>query len=248
MYNKAKLLILFAFVMLFEVDSIAQDVIFLKNGNEIMSLVQEIGLEYITYKKYENQAGPIYYVAKAEVFMIKYENGMKDIFNEDIISNNSISNDLRTKFYNIGTNDREMLIFFKENNFFNYYNSFSSACRCRNVGKALLGSGIALTGCGFIFIMCGAFIYPHNVYDAYYGYYSRGYDNVALIISGGVFLCAGEILTIVSIPVSAVAGARKKAIKNNFAREYFGAEKYTYQTSLNFGITQNGGIGLLLKF
>ena len=66
-------------------------------------------------------------------------------------------------------------------------------------------------------------------------------------ITGFVFIGVGEILTIVSIPVSAVAGGRKRAIKNDFAREYFGTDGYTYQPTLNFGVTQSG-IGISFNF
>ena len=73
---------LLTFITLFGFSAMAQDVIVLKNGDEIKSLVQEIGTEYIKYKKFDNQAGPIYNVAITQIFMIKYENGTKDVFNE----------------------------------------------------------------------------------------------------------------------------------------------------------------------
>jgi hypothetical protein len=59
-----------------------QDLIILNNGNEIKSIVQEIGVEYVKYKKFENQTGPLYNVPIADIFMIKYQNGSKDVFNE----------------------------------------------------------------------------------------------------------------------------------------------------------------------
>ncbi len=60
----------------------AQDVITLKNGNEIQSKILDIGSTEIKYKKFENLEGPSYNILKAEVFMIKYKNGTKDVFNE----------------------------------------------------------------------------------------------------------------------------------------------------------------------
>jgi hypothetical protein len=42
--------------------------------------VQEIGLDNVKYKKYENQNGPTYTLMKSDIFMIKYENGDKDVF------------------------------------------------------------------------------------------------------------------------------------------------------------------------
>ncbi len=60
----------------------AQDIITLKNGNEILSKILEIGSTEIKYKKFENLEGPSYNILKAEVFMIKYKNGTKDVFTE----------------------------------------------------------------------------------------------------------------------------------------------------------------------
>jgi hypothetical protein len=58
----------------------AQDIITLKNGDEIKAKVQEIGLDNVKYKKYDNQNGPVYTLMKSDIFMIKYENGDKDVF------------------------------------------------------------------------------------------------------------------------------------------------------------------------
>jgi hypothetical protein len=58
----------------------AQDIITLKNGDEIKAKVQEIDTDNVKYKKYDNQSGPLYTLMKADVFMIKYENGDRDVF------------------------------------------------------------------------------------------------------------------------------------------------------------------------
>jgi hypothetical protein len=60
--------------------TLAQDIITLKNGDEIKAKVQEIGLSDVKYKKFENANGPTYTLLKTEIFMIKYENGEKDVF------------------------------------------------------------------------------------------------------------------------------------------------------------------------
>jgi hypothetical protein len=54
----------------------------LKNGDEIKAIVQEVGIDDVKYKKYENPSGPTYTLLKSDIFMIKYENGEKDIFVE----------------------------------------------------------------------------------------------------------------------------------------------------------------------
>lgn len=60
----------------------SQDIIVKKNGDEIKAKVEEILATEIKYRKFENLTGPVYSMPKSEIFMIKYENGSKDIFNE----------------------------------------------------------------------------------------------------------------------------------------------------------------------
>jgi len=81
-----KLFTLFAFILLFGFKAVAQDVIVLKNGDEIKSLVQEVGTDYVKYKKFDNQTGPVYNIATSEIFMIKYNNGSRDVFGDNTTS------------------------------------------------------------------------------------------------------------------------------------------------------------------
>jgi hypothetical protein len=57
----------------------AQDVITLKNGNEIQAKVLEIGINEVRYKQSTNQAGPTYTINKSEIFRIKFENGDTEV-------------------------------------------------------------------------------------------------------------------------------------------------------------------------
>jgi hypothetical protein len=69
----------------------SQDTITLKNGDEIKTKVLEVTSDQIKYKKWDNLDGPSYSTAKSEVFMIKYKNGSKDVFNNASSASN-ISN------------------------------------------------------------------------------------------------------------------------------------------------------------
>ncbi len=60
--------------------SVAQDVIIQTNGTEIQAKVIEIKPDEVKYLRFDNQSGPTYIINKSEVFMIKYENGTKDVF------------------------------------------------------------------------------------------------------------------------------------------------------------------------
>jgi hypothetical protein len=79
--SMTKIVILLAIFFGSMVTLSAQDIITLKNGDEIKAKVQEIGISDVKYKKFENVTGPTYTIMKTEIFMIKYENGEKDVFN-----------------------------------------------------------------------------------------------------------------------------------------------------------------------
>lgn len=60
----------------------AQDVIVLHNGDEIKAKVEEVGTDEVRYRKFENPSGPVYTIKRADVFMIRYESGGRDVFNQ----------------------------------------------------------------------------------------------------------------------------------------------------------------------
>ena len=209
------------------------DVILLKNGQEIKAKVFEITEQQVKYKDFDYQSGPVRNINKYEIFMITYENGKKEVFNKQPSTPTSEINydtKLKNEFERIGNNDYEMLEFFMRNRFPNYYDNFQSACSKRESGKALLGVGLGVSGLGIVLLSSGLAV-----------------DNYDLWVSGSVFMGVGGVLTIVSIPVSASAGAKKKAIKNDFSRKMFGINNYSYQPKLDFGLTATG-VGITLNF
>ncbi len=64
----------------------AQDIITKKDGTDISAKVLELTITEIKYKRVDNLSGPIYTLPKADVLMIRYEDGTKDIFNEVVSS------------------------------------------------------------------------------------------------------------------------------------------------------------------
>ena len=72
---------LFLFFLLFSSSQLfAQDTIVKRDGTEISSVVKAVTEESITYLKFDNPTGPTYTLSKNSVFMIKYQNGSKDVF------------------------------------------------------------------------------------------------------------------------------------------------------------------------
>lgn len=91
--------------------SFSQDNIVLKNGDEINAKISEVGESNIKYRKFNNQDGPIYTKSKDEIFYIKYSNGEKEMYTNNV-NNNSSNN----------TVDKKVLISCRS--IFNYTNTF----------------------------------------------------------------------------------------------------------------------------
>ena len=227
-----KAILLLVSIIGFGIFASAQDIITLKNGEDIQAIVQEIGEVDVKYKKFDNPNGPNYTMKKSEIFMIRYQNGSKDVFStKSTITPKSeqtlLSNDLKNEFYQIGSDDYEMLEFFKANGFSKYYDVFQIACRKSANGKSLVFMGIGFTLLGTIAIATS--------------------KTTKALISGSVAYMVGGTFIIAGIPTAAVAGIRKNVIKDNFEREYFKNTSCTKQPTLNLCFT-GSGLGIALKF
>lgn len=57
----------------------AQDVIVKRNGEELQCKILEVSKNEVKYKRWTNQDGPSFAEKKSDIFMIKYENGEKEV-------------------------------------------------------------------------------------------------------------------------------------------------------------------------
>ena len=60
-----------------------QDVIILNNKEKIDGKVTEVQLDVVKYKKASNINGPVYSILKSEIFLVIYENGVQESFDEE---------------------------------------------------------------------------------------------------------------------------------------------------------------------
>ncbi len=58
------------------------DIVTKRNGDEIKAKVLKIGPELVEYKKCGREDGPTYTIRKSNIFMIKYPDGEKDVFDQ----------------------------------------------------------------------------------------------------------------------------------------------------------------------
>ena len=155
----------------------SQDNIVLKNGDEINAKISEVGESNIKYRKFNNQDGPIYTKSKDEIFYIKYSNGEKEMFTNNV--NNKSSNN---------TVDKKVLI--SGRSIFNYTNTFG--------GDFSSTSNLELTASvgGFLtrnFVLGGSLSYQSVSYggssndDIAIGPFIRGYHNNLYSQGGYVF-------------------------------------------------------------
>jgi hypothetical protein len=86
-----KKLFVFLFFIIGFISAFSQDEITFRNGETLKVKVLEIGSSDIVYKKADNLTGPSYSTSKDKVFMIKYENGTKDVFGTDQASASTAS-------------------------------------------------------------------------------------------------------------------------------------------------------------
>jgi hypothetical protein len=75
-------------ILCFSFNSKAQDLIIYKDGSEVYAKINKITDEKIFFKKTSNLDGPSYSKYISEVFMVRYQNGTKDIFNVNKNSKN----------------------------------------------------------------------------------------------------------------------------------------------------------------
>jgi len=70
-------------LLFFIANANSQDLVILKNGTDFKAKISEVTKTEIKYKKIENLNGPNYSIDISDVFMIRYENGTKDVFTDN---------------------------------------------------------------------------------------------------------------------------------------------------------------------
>ncbi|MCL2040720.1 MAG: hypothetical protein FWG84_01600 [Bacteroidales bacterium] len=250
-WNLIKILLFFVILCFGAAGTFAQDIITLKTGDDIQALVQEIGIDDVTYKKFENPNGPNYKLKKSEIFMIRYENASKDVFKDEApapstnqtnaqgMSNNQQAPPIDyNTFLQLRGDDNKMAEFLKTNDR-DLYEQFHRGASLRDTGGGLLVTGLFFTVVGGALEVIG-----FSNTDNETGEITNGGSTT--IIVGGVMLTAGQIFIITSIPLSATGGSLKRRAADSYEEKYF-SHRTSFNPSLNFGVIGNG-VGIALKF
>jgi len=221
-----------------------QDIITLKNGTDIQALVQDIGEFDVKYKKFDNPNGPSYSLKKSEIFMIKYANGSKEVFPDYAISTAKTTPTLVTKRPSIQNKTEEVyttnwgVVKYLSNkkkvaNMEDLFYDMPEALKNYRSGKTWNGVGVAVWATGLTIMFCDIFHGLDNATDTHKFYTCPTYwTGFGIGIVGGIFSMIGvsKIQTATDLYNASVRRQQKSDL------------------SLNFGITQSGGIGLTLNF
>ena len=92
-----KIFIIALFCFSFIISTHAQDKIMFIDGTEILSKVIEINNTEIKYKNFADISGPTIITLKKNIFIIKYENGTKEVFTENLIKDSPKNIQVETK-------------------------------------------------------------------------------------------------------------------------------------------------------
>jgi hypothetical protein len=68
-----------ALLLMATLNTWAQDILFFHDGRELQAKVTEVGANEVKYHRFDNLDGPVFVSPKAELFMIKYKNGTKEM-------------------------------------------------------------------------------------------------------------------------------------------------------------------------
>ena len=238
--------------LLYGVSVFSQDVITLKNGEDIQALVQEIGEVDVKYKKFNNPNGPNYTLKKSEIFRIKYDNGDQDVFENNtapitvttpapVIKQPSVQSDAEEVYFNFWGTLKYTPSKKKVKNVEDLFYDMPEAAKNYRLGKTWKAVGWGIWGAGFFLTMYDMMSHTSK-YDSYSEkiYYPNGRYYNCPIFWTGIVLVGG------CLPFSYVGNSKKRTAIDMYNAAV--KRQRTSDASWDFGITQSGGLGLVVNF
>lgn len=225
-----RILFLFCAIM-FSVAMWADDIIFLKNGDEIRSKINKIGTSVVEYRKVSNLEGPVYEINKEDISKIVYSNGEEDVFK--FPSNKPIIDFDGEKIISYEGNviKESEYLQLAEKNCAIAYKLFKKGKVQKQVGTAFLATGSAVTAAG---LACLIFL-PSTCSCSYDAVYTAG---VVGILAGPAFLATG-------IPLFCVGKLNKRQSYEAYNESFNPKTADAPELNLNF---YGSSLGLALRF
>ena len=229
-----KLFLLMSVIVLNMICAQAQDVIFRSSSDSIQVRVLTVGTTEITYRKWNNQEGPIYSIPVNEIAAIRYANGSYDFFtNKDTgaahaqpssSSSSMLTRVGNTYYYNDAVmNKQATLEWLSTQDCPTAYSQFLSGMKTASAGWALMGVGLGLDLIGTIITL-------------------RAKGATAV---GGVLIGIGGALEIACIPTIAVGYSKMHQTVNVYNVSCRNIAEVKPYWSLQ---ASNNGLGIAYNF
>ena len=214
----------------------AQDIITKRDGTDIQAKVTEVGQTEISYKKFSNLDGPTYTMDIADVLMITYQNGEREMYNVDSnVNKSALPTGIMT--YNSWSGKISVGGVTIENEMLDRYLAAEELAAFKS-GRAMatVGGIMSIVGAipfgGGVGYLIGWNIGGGGVPS---GSYARSYNAATtMAIVGGVLFAAG-------LAINIPGEAKVKKVVNNYNAAL------TYRPTLSIGATPNG-VGLAFVF
>ena len=199
----------------------AQDIITLRNGNDIQAVVNEVGVDEVRYKRFDNQSGPSYALKKSEIFMIKYENGTRDVFNETAVSASTFNQQINPYYSSSIYSQQELpLLNYTFGNQIDPYGDKKSAFFAGVLSFFVPGVGQFYNGdIGMGFVFLGANIASNAIWIGG-SKYDRDLKGPSSNIGARNQIAVGLVCALV-VNISSIINASKIAKRVNMARGYY---------------------------
>lgn len=198
----------------------SQDIITYTDGEEAKVKVLEVNLTDVKYKKWENLEGPSYSMAIEKIFMIKYQNGTKEVFKKEENHKNETKNVSNKEEHSA---DKKMVNYL-------YNQEYEKVLKLKS---HYIKQGIGCSIFGALLMIGGITLMQSNSIISPDG-------NEALI--GGAAVSTAGLLIMIRIPI-----AFSKAAKfNKKAKDLMTTIKLT--PAINIGVANNISYGLKIKF
>lgn len=218
---------------------LAQDIIIKSDKTELKTKVVEITNDAVKYKEWDNQSGPLYNIAKSQVFMITYQNGKREYMSNSVETNTSHKTTIGNTTNNVVSKDPRFIFTPRDKSQPRSITNFAD--RFGNIGITL--NTLGKTTVPNISVIDDFFFMPNiaftfGVQGSYNSEEVMGYSTTAFSIGmlGGGAYYLNEILKIDKAKGSAYGGLALAYTNTSLSSDMPG-----------FSGTSSGGVNFFLR-